>query len=221
MDKLVSSKQSRDIRVPFENVVKFGVDRSNLHLDKAHDISKSGMFIETGQKLKVGSKVHLNFDLITDFQVKNIKAVGKVVRLADTIEKAGKSEGSGVGIKFSLLPSEEFLIRGFVKDIANQTTESSPSSNRPAKHICVEVKSTPDSFSCLFKWWLKDIIDKAFSFNGLIWLLFGLIFYTIGALLFMIHSLKYNHAIFHIFVLLGSFCHFMAVFYYVLPRNDF
>ncbi len=67
---------------------------------------------------------------------------------------------------------------------------------------------------------IKPLIDN-FSFNGLIWLLFGGIFYTIGALLFMIHSLKYNHAIFHIFVLLGSFCHFMAIFYYVLPRNEF
>ncbi len=188
MDKLVlvSSKQNRDIRVPFKNVVKFGVDRSNLHLDKAHDISKSGMFIETEKKLKVGSKVHLNFDLITDFQVKNIKAVGKVVRLADTIEKAGKSEGSGVGIKFSLLPSEEFLIRGFVKDIANQTTESSPSSNRPAKHICVEVKSPPDSLSCLFKWWLKDIVAKAFAFNGLIMqLVILVIFVAISIMVFL------------------------------------
>jgi Tfp pilus assembly protein PilZ len=188
MDKLVlvSSKQNRDMRVPFKNVVKFGVDRSNLHLDKAHDISKSGMFIETEKKLKVGSKVHLNFDLITDFQVKNIKAVGKVVRSADTIEKAGKSEGSGVGIKFSLLPSEEFLIRGFVKDIANQTTESSPSSNQPAKHICVEVKNPPGSLFCLFKWWLKDIVAKAFAFNGLIMqLVILVIFIAISIMVFL------------------------------------
>jgi len=67
---------------------------------------------------------------------------------------------------------------------------------------------------------IKPLIDN-FSFNGLIWILFGGIFYTVGALLYMVRSLKYNHAIFHIFVLLGSFCHFMAVFYYVLPRNDF
>ncbi len=53
MDKLVSNKQSRDLRVPFKNVVRFGVDQSNLHLDKVHDISKSGMFIETEKKLKV------------------------------------------------------------------------------------------------------------------------------------------------------------------------
>ena len=67
---------------------------------------------------------------------------------------------------------------------------------------------------------IKPLIDN-FSFNGLMWILFGGIFYTVGALLFMMRSLKFNHAIFHIFVLLGSFCHFMAVFYYVLPRNNF
>ena len=67
---------------------------------------------------------------------------------------------------------------------------------------------------------IKPLVDN-FSFNGLMWVLFGGIFYTIGAMLYMIRRLKYNHAIFHIFVLLGSFCHFMAVFYYVLPRSDF
>ena len=66
---------------------------------------------------------------------------------------------------------------------------------------------------------IKTLIDNL-SFNGLIWILFGGIFYTLGALLYMVRSLKFNHAIFHIFVLLGSFCHFMAVFYYVLPRNN-
>ncbi|MFK5959673.1 MAG: hemolysin III family protein, partial [Lutibacter sp.] len=49
------------------------------------------------------------------------------------------------------------------------------------------------------------------------WLLAGGIFYTVGAILYSIKNLKYNHAIFHIFVLLGSFAHFIAVFFYVLP----
>jgi hemolysin III len=53
--------------------------------------------------------------------------------------------------------------------------------------------------------------------EGLLWLLAGGVFYTIGAVLYSIKSIKYNHAIFHIFVLLGSFSHFMAVFFYVLP----
>ncbi|MCV6630322.1 MAG: hemolysin III family protein, partial [Flavobacteriaceae bacterium] len=53
------------------------------------------------------------------------------------------------------------------------------------------------------------------SLQGLYWLLAGGIVYTIGAILYSIRKLPYNHAIFHVFVLLGSFCHFMAVYYYV------
>ncbi|MCV6630445.1 MAG: hemolysin III family protein [Flavobacteriaceae bacterium] len=51
--------------------------------------------------------------------------------------------------------------------------------------------------------------------HGLYWLLTGGIAYTIGAVLFSMPKLKYNHAIFHLFVLLGSFSHFMAVYYHV------
>ena len=55
--------------------------------------------------------------------------------------------------------------------------------------------------------------------GGLIWLIAGGITYTIGAILYSIKKIKFNHAIFHIFVLIGSFCHFMSVFYYVLPSE--
>jgi len=54
--------------------------------------------------------------------------------------------------------------------------------------------------------------------NGLYWLLAGGIFYTIGAVLYSIKKIKYNHAIFHVFVLLGSFSHFMAIYFYVLKH---
>jgi hemolysin III len=53
--------------------------------------------------------------------------------------------------------------------------------------------------------------------KGVFWLILGGAFYTIGALLFSIKRLPLNHAIFHVFVLLGSFSHYMAVFFYVLP----
>ncbi len=55
--------------------------------------------------------------------------------------------------------------------------------------------------------------------EGLLWLLAGGIAYTIGAILYSIKKIPLNHAIFHIFVLLGSFCHFVAVFFYVLPSE--
>lgn len=63
---------------------------------------------------------------------------------------------------------------------------------------------------------IKPLVNNL-PFEGLMWLLSGGIFYTVGAVLYSIKNLKYNHAIFHIFVLLGSFAHFVAVFFYVLP----
>lgn len=51
--------------------------------------------------------------------------------------------------------------------------------------------------------------------QGLIWLLAGGLSYTIGAVLYSIKGMKFNHAIFHLFVLIGSFCHFMTVYLYV------
>ena len=65
---------------------------------------------------------------------------------------------------------------------------------------------------------IKPLIEN-FPLEGLLWLLAGGLSYTFGALLYSIKSMRYNHAIFHIFVLFGSFCHFMAVFFYVLPSS--
>lgn len=55
--------------------------------------------------------------------------------------------------------------------------------------------------------------------NGIKWLAAGGIAYTTGAILYGFKSVRFSHAIFHIFVLLGSFAHFIAVYYYVLPME--
>lgn len=65
---------------------------------------------------------------------------------------------------------------------------------------------------------IKPLI-ASLSYEGLLWLFSGGIFYTVGAILYSMNKVKYNHAIFHIFVLLGSFSHFMAVYYYILPKK--
>jgi len=54
------------------------------------------------------------------------------------------------------------------------------------------------------------------SADGLFWLVAGGIAYTLGAILYGIKKIKYNHAIFHVFVLIGSFCHFVSVYFYIL-----
>jgi len=52
---------------------------------------------------------------------------------------------------------------------------------------------------------------------GLYWLVAGGLSYTIGAIIYSIKQVPLNHAIFHLFVLGGSICHFIAVYFFVLP----
>jgi len=52
--------------------------------------------------------------------------------------------------------------------------------------------------------------------EGLFWLIAGGVAYTTGAVIYSIKQVHFNHAIFHLFVLLGSFCHFISVYFYVL-----
>lgn len=54
------------------------------------------------------------------------------------------------------------------------------------------------------------------SLQGLVWLFGGAISYSVGAFLYSRRKLKFNHATFHIFVLMGSFCHFISIYYHVL-----
>lgn len=51
---------------------------------------------------------------------------------------------------------------------------------------------------------------------GLWWLVAGGISYSLGVIFYLNKKIKYNHAIFHLFVLAGSICHFISVFWYVL-----
>ena len=65
---------------------------------------------------------------------------------------------------------------------------------------------------------IKPLIHSL-SADGLWWLMAGGIAYTVGAILYSIKKIIFNHAIFHMFVLLGSFCHFVSVYFYVLPAG--
>ncbi|KAJ49873.1 hemolysin III [Clostridium tetanomorphum] len=57
-------------------------------------------------------------------------------------------------------------------------------------------------------------ITKVLSLNGFMWLLLGGIFYTLGGVIYALKWPKINsklfgfHEIFHIFVMLGSLCHY-------------
>ena len=53
--------------------------------------------------------------------------------------------------------------------------------------------------------------------NGLALLLAGGIIYSLGTVFFAVRRIPFNHAIWHVFVLAGCVCHFLAIYFYVLP----
>ncbi len=63
----------------------------------------------------------------------------------------------------------------------------------------------------LVVFFISPLLDSL-SAEGANNLIAGGVFYTIGAVLYSIKKIPYNHAIFHVFVLLGSLCHFWAIY---------
>ena len=56
--------------------------------------------------------------------------------------------------------------------------------------------------------------------GGLILLLVGGLFYSLGVIFYVWKTLVYHHAIWHLFVLAGSAFHFFAVLFYVVPGAE-
>ena len=70
------------------------------------------------------------------------------------------------------------------------------------------------SWICLVAF--KQLI-AGLGLDGMLWLMFGGAAYMIGVIFYAWQKLPYNHAIWHLFVLGGSTCHFFAVLLHVLP----
>ncbi|MDA3781030.1 MAG: hemolysin III family protein [Bacteroidales bacterium] len=58
---------------------------------------------------------------------------------------------------------------------------------------------------------------KIITFDGILWVLIGGVFYTLGTIFFKLRKLKFHHLIWHLFVLAGSIAHFVAIYFYILP----
>jgi len=69
--------------------------------------------------------------------------------------------------------------------------------------------------------WLVMIAIKPMSSAlpqaGLVWLIAGGVSYSGGTAFYLWEKLPYHHAIWHVFVLGGSVCHWIAVYGWVLP----
>ena len=61
---------------------------------------------------------------------------------------------------------------------------------------------------------------RALGDRALLLLLMGGIFYTLGVPFYVLRGVRYHHAIWHGFVLIGSALHFVAMINFVVPYSD-
>ncbi|OLO27566.1 hemolysin D [Alkalihalophilus pseudofirmus] len=62
----------------------------------------------------------------------------------------------------------------------------------------------------------KPLVDTL-PFEGMMLLVLGGIFYTVGTIFYVWRGFQFHHAVWHLFVLAGTVAHFFAVIKYVLP----
>ena len=62
-------------------------------------------------------------------------------------------------------------------------------------------------------------IIKTIPLGGICWLVAGGILYSLGIIFLHFWKLRFHHAIWHLFVLGGSICHYFAILFYVLPMQ--
>lgn len=65
---------------------------------------------------------------------------------------------------------------------------------------------------------LKPLLS-AVPVGGIVWLGIGGLAYTFGVIFYVLKQIPFNHAIWHLFVLAGSVCHFFSILFYVLPMG--
>lgn len=86
--------------------------------------------------------------------------------------------------------------------------------------ICFEKVQKISLVLYLVMGWLSILVIRDLIYNlptaSLIFLFIGGLSYTVGTIFYVKKKLKYNHAIWHIFVLGGSIFHFFTVFYNLL-----
>lgn len=62
-----------------------------------------------------------------------------------------------------------------------------------------------------------DDLKAALAPDGLNLLIAGGITYTLGVVFYLYKRIPYGHAIWHLFVLGGSVCHYLSIYYFVTP----
>ncbi len=84
-----------------------------------------------------------------------------------------------------------------------------------------------DGFSVLFYlamgwfglFWAGGALFGLLDPSAMAWILAGGLVYSAGVVFYFWERLPFGHAVWHLFVLAGSACHFTAVFFHVLPAG--
>lgn len=88
------------------------------------------------------------------------------------------------------------------------------------KSIAIDKHNVASAVLYLAMGWLAMFfivpLWHALPFAGIILLIAGGIFYTVGMIFFSLDHIRYFHAIWHLFVLGGSICHFFLILQYVI-----
>lgn len=64
---------------------------------------------------------------------------------------------------------------------------------------------------------LVNTLSATLGTGGMAWLVAGGLSYSLGVIPFLWERLPFNHAIWHLFVIGGSVCHYVLIWRYVLP----
>lgn len=85
------------------------------------------------------------------------------------------------------------------------------------KTVCLEKFKSLSTLLYILMGWLVIFAIKplylSLNRTSIIFLVLGGLFYTFGTIFYKWKSLKYSHAIWHLFVLAGSICHFFTMFF--------
>jgi hemolysin III len=62
---------------------------------------------------------------------------------------------------------------------------------------------------------VSDVLIDNLPMNALLLFLAGGIAYTAGTLFYLWDKLPHNHGMWHVMVILGSICHYLAIYFYI------
>ncbi len=89
------------------------------------------------------------------------------------------------------------------------------------KSFAVDKFAVASALVYLFQGWLgvfaARLLAHSIGWNGVAWLAAGGVAYTLGIVFFALDRIRYFHAAWHLFVLVGSVAHYCAILFYVVP----